>query len=44
MAALQNTWLDKDTVMMESLTCFKSAGCNAVLAYFAKDAALILNE
>lgn len=44
MAAFQNGWLDKDTVMMESLTCFKRAGCDAVLTYFAKDAALLLNK
>lgn len=44
MAAFQNGWLDKDSVMMESLTCFKRAGCDAVLTYFAKDAALLLNK
>jgi porphobilinogen synthase len=44
MAAFQNGWLDKDSVMMESLMCFKRAGCDAVLTYFAKDAALLLNK
>jgi porphobilinogen synthase len=44
MAAFQNGWLDKDSVMMESLMCFKRAGCDAILTYFAKDAALLLNK
>lgn len=42
-AAAQNGWLDKDTVMMESLMGFKRAGCDGVLTYFAPDAAKILN-
>jgi len=42
MAAFQNGWLDKDTVMMESLLAFKRAGADGVLTYFAKDAARLL--
>ena len=42
MAACQNGWLDKDTVMMESLLAFKRAGADGILTYFAKDAARLL--
>jgi porphobilinogen synthase len=42
-AAAQNGWIDGDSVMMESLMCFKRAGCDGVLTYFAPVAAKILN-
>ena len=41
-AAAQNGWLDHDTVMLESLMCFKRAGCDGVLTYFAPAAARVL--
>lgn len=41
-AAAQNGWLDHDKVMMESLMCFKRAGCDGVLTYFAPAAARLL--
>ncbi|MBJ7551537.1 porphobilinogen synthase [Marinomonas ostreistagni] len=44
MAAFQNGWLDKDQVMMESLLAFKRAGADGILTYFAKDAALLLQN
>lgn len=44
MAAFEKGWLSKDAVMMESLNCFKRAGCDGILTYFAKDAALLLNK
>tara|TARA_R110001632_G_scaffold50409_4_gene126087 strand:+ start:107029 stop:107997 length:969 start_codon:yes stop_codon:yes gene_type:complete len=44
MAAFQNGWLDKDTVMMESLLAFKRAGADGILTYFAKDAARLLKN
>ncbi len=44
MAAFQNGWLDERSVMMESLTCIKRAGCDGILTYFAKRAAQLLNE
>ncbi|MGB0360823.1 MAG: porphobilinogen synthase, partial [Endozoicomonas sp.] len=43
-AAAANGWLDGDTVMMESLMCFRRAGADAVLTYFAKDAAKLLRQ
>ncbi len=44
MAAFDNGWLDADTVIIESLTCFKRAGADGVLTYFAKRAARLLNR
>jgi porphobilinogen synthase len=35
MAAAQNSWLDGERAMIESLIAFKRAGCNGVLTYFA---------
>lgn len=43
-AAFENGWLDKDQVMMESLLAFKRAGADGILTYFAKDAALLLQN
>jgi porphobilinogen synthase len=42
-AAAQNGWLDGNKVMLESLLCFKRAGCDGVLTYFAPAAAKLLN-
>ncbi len=42
MAAAQNGWLDGDKVMLESLLCFKRAGCDGVLSYFAPRVAALL--
>ena len=44
MAAIQNGWLDKDQIIMESLLCIKRAGADGILSYFAKDAARILKQ
>ena len=38
-AAAQNGWLDEKAVVLESLTAFKRAGADAILTYFALDAA-----
>lgn len=43
-AASANGWLDGEKVMMESLLCFKRAGCDGILTYFAPEAAKLLNE
>ncbi len=42
-AAAQNGWLDGDKVMLESLICFKRAGADGMLTYFAPAAAKLLN-
>ena len=41
-AAARNNWIDRDRVMMESLTSIRRAGASIILTYFAKDAAKIL--
>ncbi|RMH39861.1 MAG: porphobilinogen synthase [Gammaproteobacteria bacterium] len=43
-AAAANGWLARDAVMMESLVAFKRAGADAILTYFAVDAARILRQ
>ncbi|GJQ15372.1 hypothetical protein GpartN1_g7163.t1 [Galdieria partita] len=43
-AATQQGWLDEKQCVMESLLCFRRAGANAILTYFAKDAAKWLVE
>ncbi|RTR37791.1 porphobilinogen synthase [Shewanella canadensis] len=44
MAAIENGWLAEKAIVMESLLCFKRAGANGVLTYFAKRAAQWLKE
>ena len=44
MGAIENNWLDKNRTIIESLTCFKRAGCDGILTYFALDAAMILDK
>jgi len=39
MAAAQNGWLDEKAIIMESLLCFKRAGADGILTYFAKKVA-----
>jgi porphobilinogen synthase len=38
-AAALNGWLDEEKVAMETLLSFKRAGCDAILTYYAKQAA-----
>ncbi|MFP4043615.1 MAG: porphobilinogen synthase [Rhodosalinus sp.] len=35
-------WIDGDTAMLESLLCFKRAGCDGILTYFAPRVAEVL--
>ncbi len=42
MAAAQNGWIDGERAMLESLMCFKRAGCDGVLTYFAPEVARLL--
>ena len=44
MAAFQQGWLDEAAVMTESLLAIKRAGADAVLTYFAKRAAQLLQS
>ena len=43
-AAAQNGWIDNDKVILETLTCFRRAGADIILTYFAKEAAKLLRE
>lgn len=44
MAAIQNGWLKERECIMESLLCFKRAGADGILTYFAKRAAIWLQK
>ena len=41
-AAFENGWLNREAVILESLLAFKRAGANAILTYFAREAATLL--
>jgi len=41
-AAAANGWIDGERAMLESLMCFKRAGCDGILTYFAPDVAELL--
>ncbi|MDO6459977.1 porphobilinogen synthase [Granulosicoccaceae sp. 1_MG-2023] len=43
-AATQNGWLDEKQVVMEAMSCFKRAGADGVLTYFAPQIADWLQE
>ncbi len=43
-AAIQNGWLKERETVLESLLCFKRAGADGILTYFAKDVAQWLAE
>ena len=43
-AAAQNGWLDERASVLEALTCIKRAGADAILTYYALDAARWLQE
>ena len=42
--AAERGWIDGEAAMLESLTALKRAGCDAVLTYFAPDAARVLRR
>ena len=43
-AAFENGWLEREKVIIESLSCFKRAGADGIFSYFAKEAGEILNR
>jgi porphobilinogen synthase len=43
-AAIDNGWLKERETVLESLLCFKRAGANGILTYFAKQVAIWLQE
>jgi len=44
MAAVQRGWLNERQIALETLLCMRRAGADAILTYFAKKAAIWLNE
>ena len=44
MAAIQNGWLKERETILESLICFKRAGADGILTYFAKRVAQWLRQ
>lgn len=43
-AAANNGWLDRESIVLESLMCFKRAGADGILTYFACEAAEYLEK
>jgi porphobilinogen synthase len=43
-AAAQNGWLDERSAVLEALACIKRAGADAILSYYARDAAQWLRD
>ena len=43
-AASQNGWLDEQAVVMEAMVCFKRAGADGILTYYAKQIAQWLKQ
>lgn len=43
-AAVQNGWLDEKKTALETLMCFKRAGADGILTYYAKQVAIWLKE
>ncbi|MCG6860341.1 MAG: porphobilinogen synthase [Chromatiaceae bacterium] len=43
-AASRNGWLEEQAVVLEALGCIKRAGADAILSYYAKDAARWLRD
>jgi len=43
-AAAEKGWVNEKDVALETLLCFKRAGADAILTYYAKQAARWINE
>ena len=43
-AAARKGWIDRERIMLESLTAIRRAGADIILTYFAKDAAKLLGS
>ena len=42
--AIDNGWLHKDKTILETLLCFKRAGCDGILTYFALEAGKLIKK
>ena len=43
-ASFEKGWLDRERTILEAMTCFKRAGADAVLTYFAPEIALMIRR
>ena len=43
-ASFEKGWLDRERTILEAMTCFKRAGADAVLTYFAPEIAMIVRR
>ena len=43
-ASFKNGWLDREQTILEAMTCFKRAGADAVLTYFAPEIAMMIRR
>ena len=43
-ASFENGWLTREQTILESMTCFKRAGADAVLTYFAPEIAMMIRR
>jgi porphobilinogen synthase len=43
-AAAKNGWIDRERVILESLTAIKRAGADLIISYFAESAAKLLTR
>jgi porphobilinogen synthase len=43
-ASFEKGWLDRERTILEAMTCFKRAGADAVLTYFAPEIAIIIRR
>ena len=43
-SAFNQGWLEEEATILETLTCFKRAGADGILTYFAKQAAQLMHQ
>ena len=43
-AAAEKGWVDERAIVLETLMCFRRAGADVILTYYAKDAATWMND
>ena len=43
-ASFEKDWLDRERTILEAMTCFKRAGADAVLTYFAPEIAMMIRR
>jgi porphobilinogen synthase len=43
-AAAKNGWIDRERVILESLTAIKRAGANLIISYFAESVAKLIDR